>query len=359
MSLINKLLKRNVNEKFISIDIGSSGIKIMSLDLSRETPKLISLAQVPTPANALNNNIVTNVEALGEAIKSAIESNDIKAEKVVYGLPGPSVFTRKIKTAKVKPEEFKNNLSFEAANYIPHDTSSVFLDFQILSSNANDMEVLLIAVKNEILYSFKQAIEAAGLEAAVADVDYFAISNMHEFNYPEDSDKLIAVLDVGSKFTGVNLVQSRIPCFTGDIPVGGRLYTDALCESLGITPAQAEQIKSGAQVEGVDPALLSDTLDRTTDYVAAEIHRQLGFFWTAAELTSGIEKIYLTGGAAKSHGLLEELKSRTGIECEIINPFKKLSWSDNFDSEYLQQISHTVGVSVGLAMRKVGDKVNA
>ena len=259
----------------------------------------------------------------------------------------------------MKAEEFRENLSFEAATYIPHDISSVFLDFQILSSNQSEMDVLLVAIKNEILISFKEAIEAAGLEPAVADVDYFAMSNMHEFNYPEDSNKLIALLDIGSRFTGVNLVQNKRPCFTGDIPVGGRLYTDALCESLSITPVQAEQIKSGAQIDGVDSALLADTLDRTTDYVAAEIHRQLGFFWTAAELKEGIEKIYFCGGAARSPGLLEEVKNRTGIECEIINPFKKLAWNQNIDIDFLQQVSPVVGVSIGLAMRKLGDKVNA
>lgn len=359
MSLIDKLLKRQTAEKFISIDVGSSGIKIMSLDTTQQIPKLEGIAQIPTPANALNNNMVSNVEALGSAIKSAIEANDIKAAKVVYCLPGPAVFTKRIKTPKVKPDEFKDNLSFEAANYIPHDSSSVHLDFQILSTGTSDMEVLLVAIKNEILHSFKDAIEAAGLEAAVADVDYFAMSNMHEFNYPENSDKLIALLDIGSRYTGVNLVHNNKPCFTGDIPVGGRLYTDALCESLAITPGQAEQIKSGASVDGVDPALLSDTLDRTTDYVAAEIHRQLGFFWTAAELQSGIEKIYLSGGAARSPGLIEELKSRTGIDCEIINPFRKLAWSENFDPEFLEQISPSVAVSVGLAMRRIGDKVHS
>ena len=141
--------------------------------------------------------------------------------------------------------------------------------------------------------------------------------------------------------------------------MGGRLYTDAISESLGIEQAQAEEVKLGTSSLEVDSALLSDTLDRTTDHVAGEIHRQLGFFWTAAELKTGIEKVYLSGGACRSHGLIKELKERTGIECEIVNPFKRVELASSLDREYVDRISIFLSPSVGIGLRKLGDKVNA
>jgi len=359
LELIHKILKIDTNEKFISIDIGSGNIKIVSIFQEDDSVTVNAIAKIPTPIDAISNNVIVEPDLVAKSITAAMKDNDISEARVIYSLPGPSVFTKKIKTAKVDAEDFKENLSFEAATYVPHDIGSVKLDFQILSSDEHEMEVLLVAVKDEIINSYRAAIRASGLVPAVADVDYFAISNMHELNYPEDKDKLIAILDVGSKYTGVSLVKDRIPHFTGDIPVGGRLYTDAIAESLGLEVHQAEELKLGKDITAeFDKALLSDTLDRTTDYVAGEIHRQLGFFWTAAELETGIEKIYLCGGACDSHRLIHELRERTGIECEIIDPFRKINSASNIDTDYLRQLSLFLASGVGLGIRKVGDKIN-
>ena len=360
MDLINKILKIDTNEQFISVDIGSSNIKIISISKDEESLTLNAVDSVRTRANSIVNNVIVDTEIVGKCIRAAITDNKIPENKVVYSLPGPSVFTKRIKTNKINPDDFKENLSFEAASYVPHDIASVKLDFQITSSDEQEMDVLLVAVKDEILDSYKLAIEASGLTPAVADVDYFAVSNMHEVNYPEDKEKLIAILDVGSKYTGVSLVKDKTPHFTGDIPVGGKTYTDAIVQSLGVEEDEAENIKlSKSSSEEIDQALLSDTLDRTTDFIAGEIHRQLGFFWTAAELETGIEKIYLCGGACDSQGLINELKERTGIECEIIDPFKKINLGSDIDREYLRELSRFLSSSVGLGMRRIGDKVNA
>ena len=359
LDLVNKILKIDTNENFISIDIGSGNIKIVSIISEDESLTVNAVATIPTPVSAISNNIIVEPELIAESIVTAMKNNNISEAKVVYSLPGPSVFTKKIKTSKISADDFKENLSFEAASYVPHEMSSVKLDFQIISSDEQDMEVLLVAVKDEIIDSYKATIVASGLVPAVADVDYFAISNMYELNYPEDENKLVAILDVSSKYTGVSLIKDKIPYFTGDIPVGGKLYTDAIMESLGLEHSDAEQVKLGESQLEIDKALLADTLDRTTDYIAGEIHRQLGFFWTAAELETGIEKIYLCGGACVSHGLINELKERTGIECEIVDPFKKINTGSNIDRDYLKQLSLFLSPSAGLGIRKIGDKVNA
>ena len=358
-SLIKKFLNRNVNENYLSVDIGSSNIKIVAISTDEETPVVKAIATCSTPLDSISNNVITEPKLIANAISALIENNDIPHQRVVYSLPGPSVFTKKIKTFKVSAEDFKQNLSFEASNYVPHDISSVKLDFQIISSDEQEMEVLLVAVKDEIINSYRKAIKGSGLVDAVADVDYFAITNMHEINYPEDNNKLIAILDVGSKYTGVSLVTDKTPHFTGDIPVGGKLYTDAIVESFGVEQYQAEEIKLGNSPLEIDQALLTDVLSQVTDYVAGEIHRQLGFFWTAAELETGIEKIYFSGGGSLSYGLIGELKERTGIECEIINPFKKFNIGSNIDSEYLEELSILLSPCAGLGIRKVEDKVNA
>lgn len=358
-SFVTKLLGGGEQEPLVSIDIGSSKIKAMVMDVTGSKPVLQAAGLTPTPANSIKNNVVVNPDHIGAAIRSLIDANEIMLERAVVSIPGPTVFTKKITTSYSPLKDLDNNIRFEAGNFVPHNMNDVYLDYQVLSTNGtSSMDVLLVAVKNDIVQSYLQAVTEAGLEPAIADVDYFAIENMFQLNYPEASDQTVALIDVGARFSAVSILQDGQSLFSGDVSVGGRLYTDALVETLGMEPGEAEEAKVGTSIEGYDDSLIVETLDRTTEHVASELHRNLGFFWNAAGTDRAIEAIYLSGGSALAPGLLESLNSLTGLDCELMEPFKEVDWSENFDQDYLEEIKNSMGVSVGLALRRVGDKKN-
>ena len=143
------------------------------------------------------------------------------------------------------------------------------------------------------------------------------------------------------------------------IGVGGRLFTDALCEALNMQGKagrgrEARKIPAGFG----DEALINETMERTTEHVASEIHRQLGFFWSAANTAQQLEAIYLSGGGGEIKGLIPKAppKIKTGIPVERIDPFRGIDTSNGFDSEFLREISSQMVTCVGLALRRFGDK---
>jgi len=354
---MKNIFQKKQVKPLVSIDIGSSSIKVMELDLSGEKPKLVSVGVTPTPANAINNHIITKPDAVAAAISSLLTANGINAQKAIVGIPGPCSFTKKIQMPAVSPSELAANISFEASNYIPHRVDAVHLDYQVLDVNErNSMNVLLVAVKNEIIRSFSEAVSMAGLEPVIADIDYFALENMFELNYAEHKKKTVALINIGAKYSSVNILQDGKSLFTGDVAVGGRLYTDALCETLQIEPLIAERAKMGQTTEGFDESQISETIDRTTEHVASEIFRQLGFFWNAAASDKSIETILISGGGAQVKGLLEALISKTQVDCQIVDALKEINCDSGIDSEYLAEIKPFLGVSVGLACRRLGDK---
>jgi type IV pilus assembly protein PilM len=356
-SAINTLLGRKGNDPLISVDIGTSSIKVMQLDVSSSEPKLISAGMAPTPAGAFSNHCIVRTDEVAAAIKGVLEANEIKIRKAVTAVPGPCVFTKKISIAHCDPKELETNIGFEASNYIPHSIDAVRLDYQVVSSSSNStIDVLLVAVKNDIVDSYTDVLEEAGLEPLIVDVDYFALENMYELAYGKIEGGTIALANIGSRFTSVNIIQNGQSLFTGDVGVGGRLYTDALCETLELKPKEAEGAKQGIIPEGVESALVQETLDRTTEHIASELHRQIGFFWNAAATDQSIDTIYVSGGGSQVNGLLEELRSKTGIDCVKAEPFKKVLCPETFDGDYLNEIAPSMAVSVGLAVRRLGDK---
>lgn len=352
------LLGGKKQEDFLAIDIGSSSIKIMSVQSNgNEAPKLKAAAIAPLAAGAVTNNSITKPEVVSNTIKILLETNEIKGKKVAFSLPGPAVFTKKVTLPNSKLESVLANIQFEAANYIPHKIEAVHLDYQVIPSvTSGSSDLILVAAKNEVVLSFVDAIEQAGLEPAIADVDYFAMENAFELNYPEGKKQTIALIDIGSRYTGVNIIQDGVSLFTGDVGVGGRLFTDALCESLNMQVKQAEDAKLGNIPEGFDLALVGESIERTTEHVVAELQRQLSFFWNASGTDRPIEAIYLSGGASNSNGFIDELRAKTGISVERLDPFKKLNTRGRFDPAYLKEIDSLMVVCVGLSLRSFGDK---
>ena len=357
---ITALLARKKEEPFLAIDIGSSSIKILSFDLSESRPKLVGAGMAPTPAGAVANNTVVRPDQVAATIRSIIAANEIVGTKATFSVPGPTAFTKRINVAKGTIKELTENIGFEASNYIPYGIEAVHLDFQVMKPvTKTSLEVLLVAVKNDIVRGFTDAIAQAGLEPAIADVDYFALENMFELNYPEEKNRTVALVNIGARFTSVCILSGGEILFSGDVGVGGRIYTDTLCESLGMQPAQAEEAKKGGVVEGFDEGLVQETRDRATEHVAGELHRQIGFFWNAAATDKPIETIYMCGGSAQTPGLLDELSTKTGLPCQLMKTFKGVTWSNNFDQEFIGEVGLSMGVGVGLALRRFGDKKHA
>ncbi len=86
-----------------------------------------------------------------------------------------------------------------------------------------------------------------------------------------------------------------------------------------------------------------------------EIQRSLDFF-IATSVNSDISKLYLTGGSAQLPALIRALERRMEVPVELVNPFRNISVdARKFDIDLLQRAAPVAGVSVGLALRRVGD----
>lgn len=351
--LLDLIVGKKVAPHLFALDIGSGSIKLLELDLSGSKPKLVNLGVAPTPSDAITNNMIVKSEAVAEAVKKLIQAQGLEAKQVIFGLPGPSAFSKKIMLPKQSPEELAQNIEFEAGNYIPHQIEDVRLDYQVLREVGSQIEVLLVAVKNDIVSTFLNTISAAGLEPLIADVDFYALENAFELNYPEELSRTLAIVDLGARYSNIHILQDGRSLFTGDISSGGRVVTDKISDALGVSRAEAEQIKLQLQ-DNSDS--VKNALKVGLDQLVGELHRQLGFFWSAAATDKPLEVIYLCGGSALLPGLKEALTAKTGIRVELFDPFRNIQRGDNIDEAYLREMAPSMTVSVGLALRHLGDK---
>ena len=341
----------------VGIDIGSSSVKLVQLKEQKGAYQLVNIGIAPLPSEAIVDNTLMDSSAIVGAIKNLVSSLGIKTKEVACSISGNSVIIRKIVLPVMPPEELEDQITWEAEQYIPFDINDVNMDFQILSTDNIDptkMNVLLVASKKDIINDYVAVFNESGLHLSVVDVDSFAVQNAFELNHNIDEQDVVALVNIGASVMNINVVKSGLTLFTRDVQMGGNLYSEEIQKQIGISSVDAESIK--LLTSEVNNPLLMDVLLKVNETVTQEIRRSLDFFNSTAN-DDRITKIVLSGGAAKSHKLLETISDKTGLPVELLNPFSNLKFNEKeFDPEYLREIAPHMAVTVGLAIRRVGDK---
>jgi type IV pilus assembly protein PilM len=342
---------------FLVLDIGSSSVKLVEVQQGTSGPRITAIGVAPLPPGAVQSNVVQDEEPVVEAIRKLIAQTGAKADQVITAVPGPAVIVKKVILPSESGAAIENAVLAEAGNVIPDSLDRVNLDYQVIDwiESGNKMEVLLVAVKREIINSYTETIRAAELEPVLVDVDYFALENMFELNYDPPSTHPVALINIGARYSSINILKDGRSTVTQDVPVGGAEYTDALTRQLGLTPEQAEAAKLGRSAAGVDPAAVEPVLGSVTDFIVEEIQRALSFFWTAAT-DEPLGGVILSGGTARTAGLAAQLKQRLGCEVEVADPFRRVPVVRSADQELVQAQGPALAVAVGLASRRPGDK---
>ncbi|HEX6600869.1 MAG TPA: pilus assembly protein PilM, partial [Gemmatimonadaceae bacterium] len=161
----------------VGLDIGSGLIKVAVVDHSRKEPELIRAAVVPLLADAIVEGEVMDPGIVAEAIQAALAAADVKGKRVVTAVGGRDVIIKKIQIERVREQQARELMRWEAEQHVPFDMESVEMDFQILDPEASgvEMSVLLVAAKRELIESKMRILTDAGLLPGVVDVDAFAL----------------------------------------------------------------------------------------------------------------------------------------------------------------------------------------
>jgi len=102
------------------------------------------------------------------------------------------------------------------------------------------------------------------------------------------------------------------------------------------------------------PQEVEQAMRSITSNLVAEIARSLDFFAATAADTR-IQRLVLAGGSSRVSGLDAMFRERTGLQVETLNPLAKMLPSSRFDPEFLAQVGPSLGVGVGLALRRVDE----
>lgn len=343
----------------VAFDIGSSSIKLVQMNQTKKGWELLKLGMAELPPEAIVDGSVIDSMTVTNTLKDLIREHNVKVKDAVSSLTGHSVIIKKVSFPAMTEEELSESIQWEAEQYIPFPIAEVNIDFQIMGADTEgrgQMDVMLVAVKRDVINDYTNVIKEAGLNPVVIDVDSFALENMLEVNYPVTPGEMIAAVNIGASITSISVIVGGFTIFTRSIPMGGNQFTEEIQRQFNISFKDAEGSKTGKAPVEVDTAALSGAIEAVSTNLAFEVKRSIDFFLGGSH-GSYVTKVYLCGGGAKVSGLLPLLQEKTSIPVEMVNPFKNIEFNPKyFAPEKLKELAPFFGVAVGLATRRFGDR---
>lgn len=343
----------------VGLDIGSSAIKVVEIKAGGKGGEfqLVSLGLEPLPPEAIVDGAIMDSGAVIDAIQRVYTAQKIKNSDVATSVSGNAVIVKKISLPQMSPEELSESIHWEAEQYIPFDIQDVSISYEMLEGGTGgNMDVLLVAVKKDKISDYTSVISQAGKTPHIVDVDVFALQNCFESNYGTDPGKVVALVNVGASIMNINILKGNSSIFNRDIAAGGNQYTDAIQKDLNLSFDQAESLKKGGRVEGAAPENVGPILQAVSENIAVEIQKTFDFF-KATSSEDRIDRIYLSGGTSKVHGLRDLLAERFDAGVELMNAFQNVTYNPrDFDADFIADVGPAAAIAVGLALRTGGDR---
>jgi type IV pilus assembly protein PilM len=339
------------------LDVGSSSVKVVELDGKLSSLNLVGLGFENLPDDAIVDGQIMEMNAVSETIQDVCKNHQISALQVVTGVSGHSVIVKNIVLPPMSRDELEESIDWHAEEHIPFDLADVSLDYHVTEQSNEATNVVIAACKRERIDSLKQAVQLAGKQPVVIDIDTFALQNCYEINYQPEASTVVALLNIGASTMNVNIVQGVNSVFTRDITVGGSQFTDILQRNLGLSYQQAEAVKRGVSDvnSNMDEKAIEPLMNNVTEMVAMEIQKTFDFYRATTE-DSGVQvqKILISGGGSKLTGLAEDISRKLELPVEVLDPFRQIKVDTRkFDPDYLSEIMPEMAVAVGLAVRGV------
>jgi len=335
----------------VGLDIGSGLIKLVAIQHGGGAePVLTKVAFTSVVDDAIVEGEVMDPGIVAEAIKQLMAVSGIKTKQVVTAVGGRDVIIKKITMDRSSEAEARAVIRWEAEQHVPFDMENVELDFQILDPEGDglQMTVLLVAAKRELIETKQALLADVGVEPSIIDVDAFALHNAFALNYPEAMRGIVGLVNIGHETTNVNILDDGVPVLTRDIQVGTRRFREDMQRERGISAEEADRMLQGSETT----AELEPFLETRGEELAVGIERAAAFLQSASRSSTGLSRLYTTGGGARIPGLNRVLADRLRLPVQLANPIERLRVADGvLDMMVVDEVAPLLMLPIGLALR--------
>ena len=328
-------------------------------------------------------------EQFSHAFKKILSENEFKAKKVRVAISGQSAFSR---LSKLPPlggdvQHIEQIIEYEAKQTVPYAMEEVVWDYQLIlhkseneaaapaeggeegeegetlsaeSADADEMEALFVAVKDDLITELSEIIQDADKEIVSIETAPIAFFNAAKANLADD-DQCDLLLNIGGRCSSL-LFADKGRIFTRTIPIAGSSITQQISKEFDISLVDAEELKcrhgfvalGGAyeEPESEVAAVISKIARNVMTRLHGEINRSINV-WRSQYKGNRPTRLFLGGGSSLMAYTPRFFNEKLRIPVEYLNSFQIVALDKSIDREELLDVAPMFSELTGMALREL------
>ena len=349
-------------KSFLAVDFGAGSLKLAEFEINEAGGlRLKNFSIKPLGAEGAQES--SREATVLKALRETLAEMGTKAKNVNVCAPGFQVFSKFVKLPPVDAGKVTQIIQYEAQQNVPFPLAEVVWDYQILGSSAGgELEVLLVAIKSEVVEGLFRMADEAKLRLQLCDVSPAALCNAFRYNYGELEDCTM-LLDIGAKTSNLLFFENG-KVFSRGIGLGANTITQDFANEAKLKFEIAEQIKvaegfvslGGAYEEPENPNQAA--ISKIARQFMTKLHIQVNQtkqFYRGQQGGSEPQRLFLSGGASIMPYTAQFFAEKLNIPVEYFNPFRNVQIDPGVNLEALARVAHSLGEIVGLGLRNLAN----
>src|SRR5437867_3362765 len=347
-------------KSFLAVDFGAGTLKLAEFEVNEAGGLRLKQYGIQ-PLGAEGAQESTREATILKALHAMLTEKGIKAKTVNVCAPGFHVFSKFVKLPPVDASKVTQIIQYEAQQNVPFPLEEVVWDYQILGTTpTGELEVLLVAIKADVVEGLFRTADAAGLRVQLVDVSPAALCNAFRYNYG-DLEGCTMLLDIGAKTSNL-LFFEKGKVYSRGINIGANSITQDFSKESRLSFAEAERLKidqgfvslGGAYEEPDNPHQAA--ISKIARQVMTRLHIQVNQtvqFYRGQQGGSAPQQLFLSGGASIMPYTAQFFSEKLNVPVEYFNPFRNVQIDPALNLEELAKVAHSLGEVVGLGLRNL------
>jgi type IV pilus assembly protein PilM len=367
-----------LHEGFLGIDIGTSSLKIVQLIVEDGTVVLGTYGEIELgPYGDRDARKAVHLEPARQtaAILDLLAAVDATARVSGISIPLSSALISFVKMPKRDPEQMHLIIPIEAKQYVPVPLENVTLDWMVISDDTPSesafaraeskkpvqselQDVMLIAVENKTIESYRVTVSGAGISAGFYEVELFSSARACFQASKETRSGPSLLIDIGASTTKLSVINSRgLPAAVHIVPIGGQAITESIMQECDWHFNKAEDAKRAAGLTSAQ----GYTRDENVNIKKSSMVILTQLFTEASKIIEGavkehdvdVSRIILLGGGAFLPGIVEAATKHFKTPISLAEPFAHVR-APIILADVLHEVGPKFAVAMGLALRGAG-----
>src|SRR4029434_9747618 len=204
--------------RLITLNLGSQTLGLAEFRAAHGGLVLVNYRLRETPLDAETGQR-RDAHEKAAVLRELMREMQIHHAPVNYAVPAQSVFARFVKLPTLDAAKIDKIIAFEAQQNVPFPIDEVVWDYQLVGGGLSEqIQVVIVAIKRDLLDKINTAVEDTGLRARIVGVASMGLYNAFRYSYPDAGDCSL-LLDIGARTTNILFIEPG-RFFLRSIPLG-------------------------------------------------------------------------------------------------------------------------------------------